>query len=159
MFLSHIKVHRCAVKHIAVRSLNLNKSISLAVFQFLRCNKLSVCVGVESINRCRRRISKGHCYLIAVRVKDFEPSTGIRNVFAAFCVHLDNLDIAFKVCVVDKIAVGLPVLSNEHIEVFHQLTTFPAGGLMNGIYAVRHILCLTEAVFITDNDISFIFFC
>ena len=30
---------------------------------------------------------------------------------------------------------------------------------MNGIYAVRHILCLTEAVFITDNDISFIFFC
>ena len=33
-------------------------------------------------------ISEGHCYLIAVRVKDFEPSTGIRNVFTAFCVHL-----------------------------------------------------------------------
>ena len=30
---------------------------------------------------------------------------------------------------------------------------------MNGIYAVRHILCLPETVFITDNDISFIFFC
>ena len=30
---------------------------------------------------------------------------------------------------------------------------------MDGIYAVRDILCLTEAVFITDNDISFIFFC
>ena len=119
MFLCHIKAHRCAVKHISVRSLNLNKRISLAVFQFLRCNKLSVCVGVESINRCRSRISKGHCYLIAVRVKDFEPSTGIRNVFTAFCVHLNHLDIAFKVCIVDKIAVGLSVLSNEHIEVVH----------------------------------------
>ena len=30
---------------------------------------------------------------------------------------------------------------------------------MNGIYTIRHILCLTEAVFITDNDISLIFFC
>ena len=159
MFLCHIKVHRCAVKHISVRSLNFYKRISLAVFQFFRCHKLSVCVGVESINRCRSRISEGHCYLIAVRVKDFEACTGIRNVFTAFCVHLDNLDIAFKVCVVDKIAVGLSVLSNEHIKVLHQLTTFPTGGLMNGIYAVRHILCLPETVFITDNDISFIFFC
>ena len=119
MFLCHIKVHRCAVKHISVRSLNLNKRISLAVFQFLRCNKLSVCIGVENIYRCRSRISEGHCYLIAVRVKDFEPSTGIRNVFTAFCVHLNHLDIAFKVCVVDEIAVGLSVLRNEHIEVVH----------------------------------------
>ena len=30
---------------------------------------------------------------------------------------------------------------------------------MNGIYTIRHILCLTEAVFITDDNISFIFFC
>ena len=37
-----------------------------------------------------------------------------------------------------------------------RLTPLPTGGLMNGIYAVRHILCLTEAVFITDNYISFI---
>ena len=119
MFLCHIKVHRCAVKHISVRSLNFYKRISLAVFQFFRCHKLSVCVGVESINRCRSRISEGHCYLIAVRVKDFEPSTGIRNVFTAFCVHLNHLDIAFKVCVVDEIAVDLSVLRNEHIEVVH----------------------------------------
>ena len=106
-----------------------------------------------------RRISESHCYLIAVRVKNFEACTGIRNVFTAFCVHLNNLDIAFKVCVVNKIAVGLTVLSNEHIKVFHKLTTFPACGLMNGIYAVRHILCLTKTVFITDNHISFIFLC
>lgn len=31
----------------------------------------------------------------------------------------DALHIAFKVCVVDKIAVGLSVLRNEHIEVVH----------------------------------------
>ncbi len=30
---------------------------------------------------------------------------------------------------------------------------------MNGIYAVRHILGLTEAVFITNNYISLIFLC
>lgn len=41
--------------------------------------------------------------------------------------------IAFKVCIVDKVTVGLSVLSNEHIKVLHQFTAFPAGGLMNGI--------------------------
>ena len=30
---------------------------------------------------------------------------------------------------------------------------------MNGIYAVWHILCLSKTVFITDDSISFIFFC
>ena len=29
---------------------------------------------------------------------------------------------------------------------------------MNGIYAVRHILCLSEAVFVADDNISLIFF-
>ena len=62
-----------------------------------------------------------------------------------------------KACV-RPLAVGLSVLSNEHIKVLHQFTAFPAGGLMNGIYAVRHILCLSEAVFVADDNISLIFF-
>jgi len=88
-----------------------------------------------------------------------EACTCIRNCLACFCINLYHLDIAFKVCVVDEITVGLSVLRNENIKVFHKLTTFPTFGLMNGIYAVRHILCLSKTVFITDNSISFIFFC
>ena len=88
-----------------------------------------------------------------------EACTCIRNCLACFCINLYHLDIAFKVCVVDEITVGLSVLRNENIKVFHKLTTFPTFGLMNGIYAVRHILCLSKTVLITDNSISFIFFC
>ena len=119
LFLCNIKVHRCAVKHISVRSLNLYKRISFAVFQLFRCYKLSVCVRVECVNGGRGRISEGHCNLIALRVIELEACSGIRNVFSAFSVHLNHLDITLKICVVDKIAVGLSVLRNEHIKIVH----------------------------------------
>ena len=85
-----------------------------------------------------------------------EACARIRDRPSCFCVHLNDLYIAFKVCVVDKIAVGLSVLRDKHIKVLHQLSTFPAFCLMDGINAVRHILCLTKAVFITDDNITLI---
>ena len=157
VILRYIEVHRSAVENISVGSLNLHKRISLAVFQLLRRHKTAVCVGVKGVDCCRSRIGKGHRNKISCRIVNLKACSGIRNGLAAFCVHLDHLDIAFKVCIVDKVTVGLSVLSNEHIKVLHQLTAFPAGGLMNGIYAVRHILCLSEAVFVADDNISLIF--
>ena len=157
VILRYIEVHRSAVENISVGSLNLNKRISLAVFQLLRCHKTAVCVGVKGVDCCRSRVGKGHCNKISCRIVNLKACSGIRNGLAAFCVHLDHLDIAFKVCIVDKVTVGLSVLSNEHIKVLHHFTAFPAGSLMNGIYAVRHILCLSEAVFVADDNISLIF--
>ena len=151
IFLSHIKRYRSAVEYIPIGSLNLNKRITFAIFKFFGSYKLSVCVGVESVNGCRCRISKCHTYFVA--------GTCIRNCLACFSVFLYHLDITLKVGIVDEITVGLSVLRNEHIKVFHKLTTFPTFGLMNGIYAVRHILCLSKTVFITNDGISLIFFC
>ena len=69
------------------------------------------------------------------------------------------MDITFKISVVNQVAVGLSVLCNEHIKIVHQLPAFPAGYLMNGICAVRHILCLCKAVLITDERITLGFLC
>ena len=156
VFLCHIKINRCAVKHIAVGCLYLYNRVALTVRQFFGRYKTAVCIGVKGVNRCRRGIGKGHCYEFAVRVVYLKGCACIRYIPAGFCIGFHYTDIAFKAAVVDKITVSLFILSNEHIKVLHQLTTFPAGDLMNGIYAVRHILCLPEAVFVADDNISFV---
>ena len=69
------------------------------------------------------------------------------------------MDIAFKIAVVNQIAVGLGVLCDEYIKIVHQLPAFPAGYLMNGICAVRHILCLCKAILIADERITLGFLC
>ena len=69
------------------------------------------------------------------------------------------MDIAFKIAVVNQIAVSLGVLCDEHIKIIHQLPAFPAGYLMDGICAVRHILCLCKAVLIADERITLGFLC
>ena len=156
VFLCHIKINRCAVKHIAVGRLYLYNRVALTVRQFFGRYETAVCIGVKGVNRCRRGIGKGHCYEFAVRVVYLKGCACIRYIPAGFCVHLDYLDIAFKAAVVDKITVSLFILRNEYIKVLHQLTTFPACGLMHGVYAVGHILCLPEAVFIADDNIPLV---
>lgn len=56
--------------------------------------------------------------------------------------------------IVDKVAISRPILRNEHIKVGHQLAAFPARNLMDGVDAVRHILGLSKAVFITGEIIT-----
>ena len=83
----------------------------------------------------------------------------IRNYLAGFRVHLDDFDIAFKICIVGKVAVGLTVLCDIHIEIGQKLTTVPAFDLMNGVNTVRQVFCLCKAVFVTNKVIMFGFFC
>ena len=61
-------------------------------------------------------------------------------------VESDDLNEGLEVSIVDKVAVGLAVLGNEHIKVAHQLTALPAGDLMHGIHAVGQILALGKAI-------------
>jgi len=79
----------------------------------------------------------------------------IRNYKEAIFFELSLRQFIFSVCAC-AMAVGLSILGNEHIKVLHQLTTFPAFRLVDSVNAVRHILCLTEAIFITDNTITLI---
>ena len=159
VFLHHIKIDRLGVQHIAIRCLYLNQRIALAVFQGLRRDKLAVGCGIKGVNGRHFGIGEGHCHKVSVRVVNLEACACIRNGVACFRIFLHDLDIAFKVCVVDKIAVGLTVLADKHIKGLHQLTPLPTRGLADGVDTVRHILCLGKAVFITSENISLGFLC
>ena len=137
----------------------LNQRIALAVFQGLRRDKLAVGCGIKGINGRHFGIGEGHFHKVSVRVVNLEACACIRNGVARFRIFLHDLDIAFKVCVVDKIAVGLTVLADKHIKGLHQLTPLPTRGLADGVDTVRHILCLGKAVFITSENISLGFLC
>ena len=137
----------------------LNDRKALTIRQLFRRYERAVSVGIESVNGCRGRISKLHRDKIAGRIINLESCARIGNGLARFCVYLDYLDIAFKITVVNQIAVGLSVLCDEHIKIVHQLPAFPTGYLMDGICAVRHILCLCKAVFITNERITLGFLC
>ena len=154
IILRDIEVHRRFIEDIAVGSLYLDNRVPLSKGQLFRRNKRTFCIGVEHINGGGRRVSEGHCYGVAVRVINLEACTGIRDGLAGFCVLLHDLDEAVKGCIVDKVAISRPILRNEHIKVGHQLAAFPAGNLMDGVDAVRHILGLSKAVFITGEIIT-----
>ena len=159
VLLHYIKIDRLGVQYIAIRRLYLYQRIALAVFQGLRRNKLAIGGCVKDVNGRHFGIGEGHRHKVSVRVVNLEACACIRNGVARFRIFLHDLDIAFKVCVVDKIAVGLTVLADKHIKGLHQLTTLPTRGLADGVDTVRHILCLGKAVFITSENISLGFLC
>ena len=152
--LGHIKVNRGAVQHIAVGGLYFNQGISRAVFQLFRRYQIALGIGVERINGGRRRVSEGHFHLAAIGTVNLEPGPRIGDGDAGFRVHLDHLDEALKVGVVDEITVGLAVLSDIHFKIVHQLAAFPALGLTDDIGAVGQLLRLCKAVLIADEDIA-----
>ena len=159
IFFRYIKIDGCGIKDISIRTLYLNDRVALTVWQLFRRYERAVSVGIESVNGCRGRIGKLHRDEIAGRIINLESCTRIGNGLARFCVHLDYLDIAFKIAVVNQIAVSLGVLCDEHIKIIHQLPAFPAGYLMDGICAVRHILCLCKAVLVAGQSITLRFLC
>ena len=154
IILRDIEVHGRFIKDIAIRSLYLDNRVPLSKGQLFRRDKRTFCIGVEHINGGGRRVSEGHCYGVAVRVINLEARTGVRNSLSGFCVLLHDFDEAVKGCIVDKVAISRPILRDEHIKVGHQFAAFPAGYLMDGVDAVRHIFGLGKAVFITGEIIT-----
>ena len=146
-------------EHIAVRSGDLLEGVALAKLQLFRRDEHAGVIGVEGVDGGNLRIGKGHFHLGAIRAKDLEARTRIGNGIAGFCVHLDDLNEGLEVGVVDEVAVGLAGLSNKHIKVAHQLTALPAGDLMHGIHAVRQVLALGKAVFITGQVVPLRILC
>ena len=154
IILRDIEVHGRFVEDIAVGSLHLDNRVPLSQGQLFRRNKRTFCIGVEHINGGGRRVSEGHCYGVAIRVINLKSRTGVRNGLSGFCVLLHDFDEAVKGCIVDKVAISRPVLRDEHIKVGHQLAALPPGHLMDGVNAVRHILGLSKAVFVTGEIIT-----
>ena len=152
--LGHIKVNRGAVQYIAVGGLDFDQGISRAILQLFRGDKVALGIGVERINGGRRRIGEGHFHLAAIRAVNLEPGPCIGNSDAGFRIHLDHLDEALKIGVVDKVAVGLAILGDIHFKIVHQLAAFPALGLADDIGAIRQLFRLSKAVLIADKNIA-----
>ena len=133
ILLYHIEIDRFRIQNIAVWSLYFNQGISGSILQCLRSDQFAVCRSIERVNGCDFRVSESHRYQLAVRVIDLETGTGIWDGVACFSVFLHNLDIAFKVGIVDEITVSLSIRIDKHIKRFHQFTAFPAGCLLDRI--------------------------
>ena len=132
----HIKIDRLAVQRIAVGSGNLDQRIARAVFQLFGRDKIAVAVGIKGVNGGNCGIGESLRDERPVRAVDPEACTRQRNDLARFGIHLDDLDITLKIAVVGKVAIGLPVLGDIHIEIGKQLTTVPALGLMHRVDAI-----------------------
>ena len=148
--------HGRTVQNITHRSLNLNKRI-FAVGKNLGSDKITLGICVEHINGSRSWIAVRHSHLFSVFIVYLKSCTLVRNGFSRFRIHLYDLDIAFKLRIVDEVSVGLSVLADVHIKISHKLSTFPALGLMNRVNSTGHILGLCKAVFIARQVITFYF--
>ena len=83
-----------------------------------------------------------------------EANTGNRDSIAGCTVDFDHLHIGIEVGVVDQIAIGFAVLTDEHIKRFEQLAAFPALNLLDGISAVGQVFRLSKAILIADEVIT-----
>lgn len=83
-----------------------------------------------------------------------EANTGNRDSIAGCTVDFDHLHIGIEVGVVDQIAIGFAVLTDEHIKRFEQLAAFPALDLLDGISAVGQVFRLSKAILIADEVIT-----
>ena len=150
----HIKIDRLTVQRVAVGSGNLHQRIARAVFQLFGRNEIALAVRVECVDGGHFGIGEGLRDERPVRAVKPEACVCQRNDLACFSVHLDDLDIAFKIAVVCKVAIGLPVLGDIHIEIGKQLTAVPTLGLMHRVDAVGQVFCGRIAVFITGQIVT-----
>ena len=155
IFFRYIKINRGSVQNITIRSFHLYKEVSLAVRKLLRGYESTVFISVEGINRGRRRIGEGHRHQLTVRIEDLKSCTGVRNSLIGFCINLYHVDKALEIAVVDQITISGLVLRNVDIKVGHQLASFPATNLVNGISAVREHFGLTKSMLIANDNVSF----
>ena len=157
--LGHIKVHRCAVQHITIGSLYLYQRVPGAILQLFGCYQISFSIGIERVDGCGRRIGEGHFHLAAIGTINLEPGSCIGDGNTSFRIHLDHLDEALKVGVVDEIAVGLAVLSDIHFKIVHQLSAFPAFCLVDNIGSIGQLFGLCKAILVTGENVALRFLC
>ena len=132
----HIKIYRFAAERVAVGRRNLDQRIALAVLQLFGRNEIALAVRVECVDGGHFGIGEGLRDERPVRAVKPEACACQRNNLAGFGIHLDDLDIALKIAVVGKVAVGLPVFCNIHIKIGQKLPAVPALDLMNAVNAV-----------------------
>ena len=150
----HIKIDRLAVQRVTVGSGNLHQRIARAVFQLFGRNEIAVAVGIKGVDGGNFGIGEGLRDERPVRAVEPEACACQRNDLARFGVHLDDLDIALKIAVVGKVAIGLPVLGDIHIKIGKQLTAVPALSLMHRIDAVGQVFGDRIAIFVADQVVT-----
>ena len=154
----HIKVHRVGVQHIPIGCGHLHQRIVRAVFQSFRGDEIALVVGIEGIDHGHFRIGEGLGDERTIRAVELEGCSSIRNYISGFRIHLDDLDKALEIGVVDEIAVDFTVFGDKHIKVRHQFPALPAGHLMHRVHAVGHFFGMGKAVFVTGQIVTLRFF-
>ena len=150
----HIEIDRLAVQRVAVGGGNLHQRIARAIFQLFGRNKVAVAIRVKGVDGGDFGIGEGLRNERPVRAVEPEACTSQRNDLSRFGIHLDDFDIALKIAVVGKVAIGLPILGDIHIEIGKQLTPVPALGLMHRVDTVGQAFCYRIAVFIAGQVVT-----
>ena len=150
----HIKIDWLTVQRVAAGGGNLHQRIARAIFQLFGCNEIAVAVRIKGVNGGDFGIGESLRNERPVRAVEPEACACQRNDLARFGIHLDDLDIALEIAVVGKVAIGLSVLGDIHIEIGKQLTAVPTLGLMHRVDAVGQVFCGRIAVFITGQIVT-----
>ena len=85
-----------------------SQRIARAVFQLFGRNEIAVAARIKGVDGGDFGIGESLRDERPVRAVEPEACACQRNDLACFSVHLDDLDIALKIAVVGKVAVGLP---------------------------------------------------
>ena len=85
-------------------------------------------------------------------------------VIATFVTVVDLLMQAYTQSLYNALGIFIPLIVvncivDEHIKRLHQLPSLPSRGLLYGIDAVGHILCLGESVLIAGENVTLGFLC
>ncbi len=107
---------------------------------------IAVAARIKGVDGGNFGISEGLRDERPVRAVEPEACTCQRNDPARFGIHLDDLDITLKIAVACKVAIGLSILRDIHIEIGKQLTAVPALGLVHRVDAVGQVFCDRKAV-------------
>ena len=102
------------------------------------------------------RIGGGHGDQVAIGIVDFKCGSGVGNGFSRFRIHLDDLQIGFKLSVVDEILIGLSMFVDRDRKGRHILGAIPALGLLHNIFPIGELLALRETIGIAGQDIPLV---
>ena len=152
----HVKEHGIGIQDISIGRFDLNNGIAFPKRKYLRRDEPAFLIGHKLGMLLYFRIGGGHGDQVAIGIINFKGGSGVGDGFSRFRIHLDDLQIGFKLSVVDEVLIGLSMFVNRDRKGGHILGAIPALGLFHNIFPIGELLALSEAIGITGQDIPLI---
>ena len=139
IFRRHIKIHGIGIQDISVGRFDLNNGIAFPKRKYLRRDEPAFLIGHKLGMLLYLRIGGGHGDQVAIGIINFKGGSGVGDGFSRFCIYFDNLQIGFKLGVVDKVLIGLSMFVDRDRKGRHILGAIPSLGLFHNIFPIGEL--------------------